>query len=210
MSSAETSPADALLAYAAAERGSSSAPIATIRTARQIRHNSNKPVLMKTATPVTPKGVARSFGTHPPAFENCANCHEPHGTVNDRLLKVTDPRLCTQCHLSVQGILSPRGRRLRFSSLTAAAPIVTARSMDRIIPRENSFKDKEDGPWDGRKPAGFQANFKHLPAVRLLVPGRKSTLATIRSVAKRKSVVCRGPSKATRQSLKNTEIYRRP
>jgi DmsE family decaheme c-type cytochrome len=50
---------------------------------------------------------------HPPAFENCANCHEAHGSVNDRLLKVTDPRMCTQCHMGGHPS-NPRGRNSVF------------------------------------------------------------------------------------------------
>ncbi|MEQ1546674.1 cytochrome c3 family protein [Methyloglobulus sp.] len=35
---------------------------------------------------------------HPPATEDCANCHNPHGTPNRRLLEVAQPMLCLQCH----------------------------------------------------------------------------------------------------------------
>ena len=51
---------------------------------------------------------------HPPVRENCANCHEAHGSVNDRLLKVTDPRLCTQCHGYAQHPVTPRGKNSPF------------------------------------------------------------------------------------------------
>jgi predicted CXXCH cytochrome family protein len=30
--------------------------------------------------------------------ENCAICHNPHGTVNENLLRVRAPFLCQQCH----------------------------------------------------------------------------------------------------------------
>ena len=30
--------------------------------------------------------------------ENCLNCHDPHGSNNDFLLKISRPRLCQQCH----------------------------------------------------------------------------------------------------------------
>jgi len=36
--------------------------------------------------------------THQPVQENCAICHNPHGTINDNLLKVRAPFLCQQCH----------------------------------------------------------------------------------------------------------------
>lgn len=37
---------------------------------------------------------------HPPAAENCASCHEPHGTNNAPLLVTRMPYLCMQCHLT--------------------------------------------------------------------------------------------------------------
>jgi len=30
--------------------------------------------------------------------ENCAICHNPHGTTNDNLLRLRAPFLCQQCH----------------------------------------------------------------------------------------------------------------
>ncbi len=35
---------------------------------------------------------------HTPVRENCVNCHDPHGSVNEYSLKVSRPRLCTECH----------------------------------------------------------------------------------------------------------------
>jgi DmsE family decaheme c-type cytochrome len=35
---------------------------------------------------------------HPPAAEDCALCHRPHGSVNERLLTARGPALCQQCH----------------------------------------------------------------------------------------------------------------
>ena len=35
---------------------------------------------------------------HAPVRENCMNCHDAHGTVNDYLLKAKMPVLCIQCH----------------------------------------------------------------------------------------------------------------
>ena len=35
---------------------------------------------------------------HPPAAEDCANCHNPHGSPNRKLLNVAQPMLCLQCH----------------------------------------------------------------------------------------------------------------
>jgi predicted CXXCH cytochrome family protein len=36
-------------------------------------------------------------------FDSCSNCHDPHGSVNERLLKYRAPRLCNQCHNSTHG-----------------------------------------------------------------------------------------------------------
>ncbi|AZG73284.1 DmsE family decaheme c-type cytochrome [Shewanella livingstonensis] len=35
---------------------------------------------------------------HAPVIENCANCHDAHGAVNERMLKTRVPMLCKQCH----------------------------------------------------------------------------------------------------------------
>jgi DmsE family decaheme c-type cytochrome len=37
---------------------------------------------------------------HPPAREDCANCHEPHGSNHPSLLVNRMPLLCQQCHMS--------------------------------------------------------------------------------------------------------------
>jgi len=37
---------------------------------------------------------------HPPAAEDCALCHRPHGSVNDDLLTTRVPALCQQCHVA--------------------------------------------------------------------------------------------------------------
>jgi DmsE family decaheme c-type cytochrome len=39
---------------------------------------------------------------HAPAAEDCANCHNPHGSPNRKMLKLAEPMLCLQCH-SVAG-----------------------------------------------------------------------------------------------------------
>jgi len=36
--------------------------------------------------------------SHQPVTEDCTICHNPHGTVNDNLLKQRAPFLCQQCH----------------------------------------------------------------------------------------------------------------
>lgn len=36
---------------------------------------------------------------HFPVAENCINCHDPHGGVREKMLKLSLPRLCHQCHI---------------------------------------------------------------------------------------------------------------
>jgi DmsE family decaheme c-type cytochrome len=35
---------------------------------------------------------------HPPVQENCAICHNPHGTTAPNLLRSRSPFLCQECH----------------------------------------------------------------------------------------------------------------
>ncbi len=35
---------------------------------------------------------------HPPVNENCLICHQPHGSQNTNLLRLSEPALCLQCH----------------------------------------------------------------------------------------------------------------
>ena len=37
---------------------------------------------------------------HAPVRENCATCHDPHGSSNDRMLVVRMPMLCQRCHIA--------------------------------------------------------------------------------------------------------------
>lgn len=37
---------------------------------------------------------------HPPAREDCMNCHRPHGSAHEALLTQRTPFLCQQCHLA--------------------------------------------------------------------------------------------------------------
>jgi DmsE family decaheme c-type cytochrome len=39
---------------------------------------------------------------HAPVAENCMNCHDPHGGVRDKMLKLSLPRLCQQCHVETR------------------------------------------------------------------------------------------------------------
>lgn len=52
---------------------------------------------------------------HQPVTENCALCHEPHGTTVANMLKWRQPFLCQQCH-------EPTSHRGAIPSLTAPGP----------------------------------------------------------------------------------------
>lgn len=39
---------------------------------------------------------------HEALRENCTTCHNPHGTVNDKMLKARNQTLCLQCHYQQQ------------------------------------------------------------------------------------------------------------
>lgn len=40
---------------------------------------------------------------HPAMQEGCTACHNPHGSVNDKMLVARDDNLCLRCHLEVAG-----------------------------------------------------------------------------------------------------------
>jgi predicted CXXCH cytochrome family protein len=39
---------------------------------------------------------------HPAMREGCATCHNPHGSINPKMLTVRDSNLCLRCHAQVQ------------------------------------------------------------------------------------------------------------
>lgn len=47
---------------------------------------------------------------HAPVQESCANCHDPHGSNHEKMLKLATPRLCQQCHVESRHPTEPRGR----------------------------------------------------------------------------------------------------
>ncbi len=49
---------------------------------------------------------------HEPVQDDCTHCHAPHGSVNERMLKVRPPFLCQQCHVASRhiGTLYDSGR----------------------------------------------------------------------------------------------------
>jgi len=40
---------------------------------------------------------------HEALREGCATCHNPHGSINQKMLVASDPNLCLRCHAQVQG-----------------------------------------------------------------------------------------------------------
>jgi predicted CXXCH cytochrome family protein len=40
---------------------------------------------------------------HPAMREGCTVCHNPHGSINAKMLTVPDSNLCLRCHAQVQG-----------------------------------------------------------------------------------------------------------
>jgi len=44
---------------------------------------------------------------HADLTENCINCHSPHGSPNNNLLKTSEPFLCLQCHAAHQEYSHP-------------------------------------------------------------------------------------------------------
>lgn len=46
--------------------------------------------------------MQKRVSKHPPAEENCTNCHDPHSTDNPRMLKAPLIELCVTCHTERQ------------------------------------------------------------------------------------------------------------
>ncbi len=45
-----------------------------------------------------PRSAGRSCSSTRRCARTALNCHDPHGSVNEYLLKVSRPRLCVECH----------------------------------------------------------------------------------------------------------------
>jgi predicted CXXCH cytochrome family protein len=46
---------------------------------------------------------------HEALREGCTTCHNPHGSINQKMLVASDPNLCLRCHAQVQGPSVPNG-----------------------------------------------------------------------------------------------------
>lgn len=66
---------------------------------------------------------------HVPVTEDCANCHNPHGTPNRKLLNIAQPMLCLQCHSL------PNNRHGQTGSTNATAAGVLAERVSGAVLR---------------------------------------------------------------------------
>jgi predicted CXXCH cytochrome family protein len=57
---------------------------------------------------------------HAPAAENCSSCHNPHGSPNRKLLTMSQPMLCLQCHSLPNNRHGQTGANANGTPLTAA------------------------------------------------------------------------------------------
>ncbi len=61
--------------------------------------------------------------------ENCLNCHDPHGSTKEFLLKVQRPKLCAECHGFDHGtnLLGPTNSRFIFNKGCGKLPCEDSR-----------------------------------------------------------------------------------
>ena len=52
----------------------------------------------------------RTVFEHDALREGCTACHQPHGSVNNKMLAQPDANLCLRCHAEVMGPGVPRGQ----------------------------------------------------------------------------------------------------
>jgi DmsE family decaheme c-type cytochrome len=58
--------------------------------------------------------------THEPVAEDCSNCHNPHGTTAESMLKARPPFLCHQCHTPHGAQVAQIAGQRQSSSLLSA------------------------------------------------------------------------------------------
>jgi predicted CXXCH cytochrome family protein len=77
------------------------------------RGNLRKPTVPATCASCHQQRASQVLrASHMPLGENrmeCTSCHNPHGSPNEKLLKVPKPRLCQQCHDPTSHPTQPRG-----------------------------------------------------------------------------------------------------
>jgi len=52
---------------------------------------------------------------HPPVTEDCLSCHVPHGSTRAHMLRLSQPRLCQQCHVATRHPSEPGAPGDRFT-----------------------------------------------------------------------------------------------
>jgi predicted CXXCH cytochrome family protein len=62
---------------------------------------------------------------HEPVSDNCANCHNPHGTTAENMLKARPPFLCHQCHTPHGGQIAQVVGQGQGASIAGQPPLLT-------------------------------------------------------------------------------------
>jgi predicted CXXCH cytochrome family protein len=75
--------------------------------------------------------------THQPVQENCAICHNPHGSVHDNLLKVRAPFLCQSLPRADQPPRRLRQHHRRFEQLDLERHRHHARALVPELPHQH-------------------------------------------------------------------------
>jgi len=57
---------------------------------------------------------------HSDVNDECTACHSPHGSVNNNMLKVSQPFLCLQCHIAIREQVVREQRNQKGSTTPAA------------------------------------------------------------------------------------------
>jgi predicted CXXCH cytochrome family protein len=63
---------------------------------------------------------------HEPVSENCALCHNPHGTTAENMLKARPPFLCHQCHTPHGGQIGQVIGQGQETRIGGQAPLLSA------------------------------------------------------------------------------------
>ena len=80
--------------------------------------------------------------SHHPVREDCATCHDPHGSNMERLLVAKLPFLCQRCHYSGHGLTGDNNNTLRGAAVAAPNPpgITTTQTVRSSRQMERSCK----------------------------------------------------------------------
>jgi DmsE family decaheme c-type cytochrome len=85
---------------------------------------------------------------HAPVRENCANCHDAHGSNHDKLLVAKQPFLCQRCHLNTRhpGTLYDGNNALTGASVSNRAAEHACKNCHQNVHGSNH----PSGPYLGR------------------------------------------------------------